>query len=342
MMKKIITWTLVTCLGIGLITYGITTFSGQEASAEVSQQAEGNFIRVEAGGKNIVITVEGKEVVHPLSSDVWVYRDMKKSEIEQLQSGDAVDLILNSKKQAAYIKATSLHFAAAQPPAADATEAAASNSMAAALPAPSASEVKSAEAAPAPVAGASTNPPAPGVAAPPPAAAAGAKPVAGAVPPAAATSPATAVAPPASEKLEAAKATQPAKDVRTQLDKLSLEWKSQGLLLKINREGSGQPGKATDVYIQSSDKSVVHLTGSSAEALVQQLLQGLPLEEKAFEEQLKSRISTHFQVKNEKVEWKLDTKWQQAAVPSSKDKGKDQSKNRGNEKNKNEDRNKDR
>ena len=289
---RIITWVLIACLGIGLVTYGITTFGEQEASAEVSQEAKGSFVRLDDGGKKIVIAADGKEASYPLSSNVWVYRDMLKSVLEQLQAGDALDLILNSKNQAAYIKATSLKFAAAAQP-----SAAVANNAGAVVTGPIASESKQVEATPSVVV--DTKPA--NVAVP-----------STATPPRAATSTS-----PASEKPKSNEAVQPSKDVPSQLDKLSLEWKSRDLLLKIKREGSSQPGKATDVFIQMKDKSVVHLTGASADDLVMQLIQGLPVEQKAFEEQLKMIISIYFHIKDEKVEWKLDTKWLQAAVPSS-------------------------
>jgi hypothetical protein len=377
---RIITWVIAACLGIGLITYGITAFGEQEASAEISQEAKGSLVRLDLDGKKLVIAADGKEAAYPLSSNVWVYRDMQKSALEQLQAGDAVDLILNSKKQAAYIKAASPQFAAAAQP-----SAAASNNSAVAVPEPSANEPstsqpstnepKAIEASQshstmAGASAASANKPNSALAG---AAVGGAtappivdtKPAGAALPPVAPPLRVTASTSPASEKSQSSEAARPSKDVRAQLDKLSLEWKSRGLLLKIKREGSSQSGKATDVYIQTNDRSVIHLTGSSAEALVQQLIQGLPMEQKAFEEQLKSRISTHFQTKDEKVEWKLDTKWQQAAMPSSnksqgqgpqevknqdkawdKAKGRDQDKGKGNsnskEKDRDEDRDKDR
>jgi hypothetical protein len=316
---RIMKWAIIACLVIGLTAYGLTAFGGQDVSAEVSQEAKGSFVRLDDGGKKLIVAVEGKEATYPLSAKVWVYRDMQKSVLEQLQAGDALDMVLNSKEQAAYIKATSPQFAAAVPPAgAAAASTAAASSSSQPQPEAASPSLDSVVAA-----GASkqdqTVERAAGQSAAP--LIANEKPNGAAVKPASDSGPAAA-------------------PTAAYLDKLSMEWKSRDLTMRINREGSDR----ADVYIQGKDRSVVHLSGSAAEALIQQLIKDLPADKKSFEEQLKQRISAHFQLQDVKPEWKLDAKWQQAALSSSpsRAKGLQQEKYEGNnDNNKDKDKNKD-
>lgn len=294
-MRKL-AWVLAACLGITLVIYGFTAWGGQEVSAEVSQETKGSFVRLEPGGKKLVVTAGGNETVYPLSSTVWVYRNMEKSAAEQLQAGDELEIILNAKEQAAYIKATSPQFAASQSSAGTASAGTGADGNTGVAPPPAAESTvlpnaavkpDSSIGATSPEAGAASVSPTPsGVAATP----------------------------------GAANAAVTSKDNEAYLDKLSIEWKSRDLILRVKRQGGEPSAKANDVIIQGKDLSGIHLTGTSAEAFIQQLVKGLPQQQPAFEALLKKRIAEQFQVKDDKVDWKLDVKWKQSSSVADKSK----------------------
>ncbi|SFL93904.1 hypothetical protein SAMN03159341_11266 [Paenibacillus sp. 1_12] len=294
-MRKI-TWVMAACLGMALVIYGFTAWGGQEASAEVSQETKGNFVRLETGGKKLVVTVGGNETVYPLSSTVWVYRNMEKSAVEQLQAGDGLEIILNGKEQAAYIKATSQQFAASQSSAGTTGTAGAVTGVdgsAGVVPPPAAE---------------STVPP--NVAVNPDSSSGAISTVAGATSGSLTPSVVDAMKGPANT-------AGTSKDNEASLDKLSIEWKSRGLSLRVKHQGGEPSGKANDVMIQGKDLSGIHLTGTSAEAFIQQLVKGLPQQQPAFEVLLKKKIAEQFQVKDDKVDWKLEVKWKQISSTAS-------------------------
>lgn len=220
-MRKL-AWVIAACLGITLIIYGFTAWGGQEVSAEVSQETKGSFVRLEPGGKKLVVTAGGNETVYPLSSTVWVYRNMEKSAAEQLQAGDGLEIILNAKEQVAYIKATSPQFAASQSSAGTVGAGTGADGNAGVAPSPgtestvlpnAAVKPDSSSGATSPAAGAASGSPTPsGVAATP-----------GAANAAAVTS----------------------KDNEAYLDKLSIEWKSRDLILRVKRQGGDPRQKQT-------------------------------------------------------------------------------------------------
>jgi hypothetical protein len=287
-MMKVTTWIIAACLVIGLIAYGVTGFGEQTVSAEVSQAAKGSFVRLDDSGKKIIAVVDGKETTYTLSSTVWVYRNMQKSALSELKPGDTLDIILNSKDQAAYIKAVQQ-----QPPAA--VQAPAAEPSTAAAPTPPAAGAAAGQAAlPAPD------------------------------PTAATTAPAVSPAPnPGLSGQQAANPkptdtpSNPSAVASVSLDKLVIEWKSSELQLQVKREGSAQGQGVRDVYIRTHDHAVIHLTGTSAEAFIQLLVSGLPTEQKAFEQQLKQKIAAQFQLKDTKPEWKLDAQWKDTPIPVS-------------------------
>ncbi|CAG7653182.1 hypothetical protein ACFQI7_30820 [Paenibacillus allorhizosphaerae] len=112
MVKKGI-WLLMACLLVFGLIYGITWIGDAPVSAEISQEAKGQFVRVEEGGKKLVAAYEGTEKTYPIADNVWVYRNAQKAGMSDLHPGDTLEIILNSKSQAAYIKASGSTAAAA-------------------------------------------------------------------------------------------------------------------------------------------------------------------------------------------------------------------------------------
>lgn len=107
-MKK---WTK---LGIGLlcatlVTFGVRSLSGVSNADEASQTVTGTVKTIDAAhGEVTVSTDDGAEKTVPLSKTVWVFLDDHKAQTSDLGTGVKVDLILNGKKQVAYIKAISI------------------------------------------------------------------------------------------------------------------------------------------------------------------------------------------------------------------------------------------
>lgn len=284
-MRKKILWLLVTCLGVGLISYAILGFDSNTVSAELSQQAQGSFVRAEDNGKKLVVSMDGKETVYPISTNVWVYRNMQKSDLAQLKAGDKLEIILNSKDQAAYIKATVPEAQAGQKAQADAPSAAGTQPV-----------------QPAEQAGSTTTPAQPAPASSNGAAAAAAG-VTTSTPPGTSGTASGANPSATGNTAGAAKAAN--------WDKLSFAWKSRELMLEV-KLGTGAK-EDNELYLKRSDRSVIHLKGEAAAAMAQLFLKGLPADRNAYENTLKQNIAAEFQVKDTSPEWKMDVKWKEAS-----------------------------
>ncbi|TDF92121.1 hypothetical protein [Paenibacillus piri] len=302
------TWIVIGCLCISLVAYGVTAFNDSPASAEQSKESKGSFVRLEDGAKKIVIMADGKETVYSLSATAWVYRNMQKSKLDELQPGDSLDLILNSKEQAAYIKASSPQTAAQPQSPAQGGSPAEGKAASEGTPAPT--DVSG---------GVPSGPPAPASEAQSNAAAAGS---ASATQLQRNTSTLTAGQVSAAPKEQSVASANSASSGKA-IDKLAMEWKSRELQLRIKLDPSA-PGKSgSELYVQAKDRTVMHLTGPSAEPFIQLLLKGLPTERQAFEQALKQKIADEFQVNESKPEWKMDVKWRDASAPAlSSDQGK--------------------
>lgn len=294
-MKKII-WIAVGCLCIGLIGYGALGIAETPVAAELSQEAKGQFVRVD--GKKLIVSVSGQETSYPISANVWVYRNNQKAALDDLKAGDAVEVILNSKQQAAYVKSSGAAESSQPQP----SENAASQSNAAAASGTAAVD---------------DNRPVPGPTLPPAAVAVTGAGAAGQSNTAQKPSGNTAGKP--SSSSVAAGATQA-------WEKLAFEWKSRDFELKAKQE----PGKlsASEMYLKMKDRSVIRLDGAAAESFIQLLVKELPKEPKAFEQALKQKIVSDFQLAGGSADWKLDVKW--AEAPKSK--GNEKPKSNGKEK----------
>ncbi|MCP3776123.1 hypothetical protein NLX71_22955 [Paenibacillus sp. MZ04-78.2] len=275
-LKKTVVWVIAAAFLGGLI-YGVTWVGDAPVSAEISTEAKGRFVGLTDGNKQIKVSYDGTEKVYPLTSDVWVYRNLQKAAITDLKPGDSLEIILNSKNQAAYIKAAAPEQAAAPqspaPPATVPNAAAAQGSGASTEPA-----------APAPSGSTSSVPPA-----------------------GPAHTPAASVDRPAG-----AKPAKPVENGSWPWERLSLELKSRELALKVKQEQTDK-GDEADIYIQTKDRAVVHLNGAQAEQLLLLLLQGLPSEKDAWEKALKQRLVTQFKLKDDSPDWKIDVKWKDDA-----------------------------
>ncbi|TVY10801.1 hypothetical protein [Paenibacillus cremeus] len=115
-MKKV-AWLLTSTVLVFTLIYGVIWIGDSPVLAQTSQEAKGQFVRVDGGGKTLVaVTDNGTEQTYPVADNVWVYRNNTKAGLTDLQKGDTLELILNSKSQLAYIKATAAKAAPVQQP----------------------------------------------------------------------------------------------------------------------------------------------------------------------------------------------------------------------------------
>jgi hypothetical protein len=99
---------MIACVSITLIGYSVIAYANNPAAGD-SKEVKGSFVAVE-GQSNIQIKTQSGTETIPLAKSVWVYRDQQKANLTDLKAEDQVELILNAKMQAAYVKATSPGF----------------------------------------------------------------------------------------------------------------------------------------------------------------------------------------------------------------------------------------
>jgi hypothetical protein len=103
---------IILCLSIALLSYGVIAFANGGSSTDSQQLSHGDvtgkFVAMVEGNTKIKLDVENGVETYPLDKSFWVFRDQKKTALENLKSGDTVELILNTNKNVAYIKAFSV------------------------------------------------------------------------------------------------------------------------------------------------------------------------------------------------------------------------------------------
>ncbi|GCL73958.1 hypothetical protein PN4B1_39000 [Paenibacillus naphthalenovorans] len=308
--RKKIAWMVIAGLLIISLISGAAWIGDQPVSAEISEQVKGQFVCLDEGNRRITVAYEDMERTYPLAADVWVYRNSQKATLAELKQGDTLDIIFNSKNQAAYIKAADQSTDAEAAPAVPAD----------AGPAPSAQAAPSVEAA----SPAETKPDSSGGSAPSSDVNAGVS----AVPPAAQPSAGSTHVP-----MEQDLYAWPWKE-------LELELKSKELELKLEHEPKGKEAEA-ELQIKMKDRSVIRMKGAEAEHVLLMLMQGLPEDKAAWVQALKQRLAAEFKLRDvSSAKWKLDIQWKDdtgaviippAEHPKSelKGKGKEKEHNKG-------------
>jgi hypothetical protein len=105
---------VIACLSITLIGYSVMAYAN-ETPANASKEVKGIFVALDGQNNIQVQTTNGTETI-ALAKSVWVYRNQQKANLTDLKAKDQLDLILNGKLQAAYIKAKSPDAAASAAP----------------------------------------------------------------------------------------------------------------------------------------------------------------------------------------------------------------------------------
>lgn len=307
--RKKIVWIVIASLLIISLISAAAWIGDKPVSAEVSEQTKGQFVRLDEGNRQITLAFEDTEKTYSLAADVWAYRNSQKATMAELKQGDTLDIIFNSKGQAAYIKAVDAS-SVAEAAAAPASAVPEAPSPALAVQATPSVEVAASPAETKPANGEGTAPSADvnaGVSTVPPAA----QPSVGS----------------ANGTMEQDLHAWPWK-------KMELELKSQGLELKVEHEPKDKETK-TEVYIKMKDRSVIRMEGAEAEQMLLMLMRGLPNDKAAWEQALKQRLASEFKLQDvSSAKWELDIKWKDDAGavnippaerpnPEPKGKGKD-------------------
>jgi Cu/Ag efflux protein CusF len=88
-----------------LMLCGWTAYATTSSSASTSTTLTGELTTLTAN--TITLHTETGDQTVPLAASVWVYLNDEKAQVSDLKTGDKVELILNNKKQAAYVKGIS-------------------------------------------------------------------------------------------------------------------------------------------------------------------------------------------------------------------------------------------
>jgi hypothetical protein len=103
MMKKWM-YLVIGCLVITLVGYSVMAYANGTSSSS-SKEVQGKLISLEGDSGLKLDTTSGVQTI-PLAKSVWVYRNQQKAALSDLLPGDQLELVLNTKMQAAYVKAS--------------------------------------------------------------------------------------------------------------------------------------------------------------------------------------------------------------------------------------------
>lgn len=104
-MRKRLSITIISITLVALMICGWTAYAATSPNTATSTSVMGIFKSIQSDA--VTLQTDSGDQTVPLAKSVWVYRDDQKSQLTELHSGDRVELIVNSKNQAAYIKASS-------------------------------------------------------------------------------------------------------------------------------------------------------------------------------------------------------------------------------------------
>jgi hypothetical protein len=106
MMKKI-AYVLIGCLCTLVLTYSYYAYADQGAGTASSKEMTGVLAETPGEQGKLKFTNEAGPQELTLAKSAWVYRDQQKAVLTDLKVGDKLEVIVNTNKQAAFIKAYS-------------------------------------------------------------------------------------------------------------------------------------------------------------------------------------------------------------------------------------------
>lgn len=98
--------TIITAVCVVLAVFGVSTLA-KASTAPLSSTVNGTLHSVSADQSEITVTVDQESRTVPLAQNEWVSRNGQKALLSDLKTGDKLEIILNNKNQAAFIKAAS-------------------------------------------------------------------------------------------------------------------------------------------------------------------------------------------------------------------------------------------
>lgn len=114
-MKKRMTITIISVVSALLLLCGLTAFAASSPGTPASDSLTGVFKSLSADGGQMTLTTDKGDQSLTLAKSVWVYRNGQKAQLSDLKPGDRIEAIMNSKNQAAYLKAATVQPAAPAP-----------------------------------------------------------------------------------------------------------------------------------------------------------------------------------------------------------------------------------
>ncbi|NOU67578.1 hypothetical protein GC096_26405 [Paenibacillus sp. LMG 31461] len=88
-----------------LMLCGWTAYAATSSSETTSTSIQGKLTTLTAD--SITLHTDTGDQTVPLASSVWVYLNDEKAQLSDLKTGSEIEVILNNKKQAAYVKGSS-------------------------------------------------------------------------------------------------------------------------------------------------------------------------------------------------------------------------------------------
>lgn len=94
--------TIIATVVATLMLCGWTAYAATSSSATTSTTINGKLTTMTAD--TITLHTDAGDKTVPLASSVWVYLNDEKAQLSDLRIGNEIEVILNNKKQAAYVK----------------------------------------------------------------------------------------------------------------------------------------------------------------------------------------------------------------------------------------------
>ncbi|MZQ82258.1 hypothetical protein GQF01_08925 [Paenibacillus sp. 5J-6] len=104
-MRKRLPFIIVSITLVALLVCGWTAYASTSPNSAISTSVGGTFKSTSTDA--VTVTTDSGDQTVPLAKSVWVFKNDQKAQLTDLHAGDQIELILNSKQQAAYVKAVS-------------------------------------------------------------------------------------------------------------------------------------------------------------------------------------------------------------------------------------------
>lgn len=104
-MRKRLPFIIISITLVALLVCGWTAYASTSPNSAISTSVNGTFKSTSSDA--VTVSTDTGDQTIPLAKSVWVFKNDQKAQLADLHAGDQTELILNSKQQAAYVKASS-------------------------------------------------------------------------------------------------------------------------------------------------------------------------------------------------------------------------------------------